>query len=195
MIGKVFSVIVLLSVLCSLFTGNTLLLSDAIIGGVSDAVSISFSMIGIMCLWSGVMKIFESAGVTKIFAKILKPAMSLVYSKKVLNSKALESICCCFAANFLGLGNAALPLGINAVKKIKDNNSQVANSDMIMFAVLNTVPFQLIPSTLIALRKNYNSTNPFSVILPIWLCSFLTIVFAVILCKIFAFLSGKKNEC
>lgn len=194
MIGKVFAVIVIFSVLCSVFTGSTSLLSDAIIIAVSDAVDVCISMMGVMCLWSGIMSVFEKAGVTKVLSKILKPVMRFVYSKKALENDSLESISTCFAANFLGLGNAALPFGINAVKKLNYNNSSVANKDVIMFAVLNTVPFQLVPTTLIALRKNYNSANPFDIILPIWVCSGLTIVFAVIVCKIFALLSGDKND-
>lgn len=194
MIGKVFGIIVVISVLCSVITGNMQLLSDAVIDAVSDAVGVCISMMGIMCLYSGVMRVFENAGVTQIVSKLLRPFLRFVYSKKALENDCLESISTCFAANFLGLGNAALPFGINAVKKLNYNNSCVANKDVIMFAVLNTVPFQLVPTTLIALRKNYNSQDPFDIIFPIWVCSVVTIFFAVILCKLFGLLFGDKYD-
>ena len=99
----------------------------------------------------------------------------------------VDNLSASISANFLGLGNAALPLGIKAVKGLEKNNLSGSASDAaVLFAVLNTVPFQLIPSTLIALRTKYGSVNPYDVVPYIWICSVLITVFAVIVCKCFS---------
>ena len=102
------------------------------------------------------------------------------------NTENFDNISLNFSANLLGLGNAALPLGLKAVKDINFKMQKTASDDLIMFSVLNTTPLQLFPTTLIALRSSYGSQNPFDIILPIWICSVATTVFAIIICKSFA---------
>ena len=198
MLGRVFSVMVIISVICATLTGNMQNISSELVNGAKDAVTLSLSLMGMMCFWNGIMKVFDAVGVTQKLTVAVKPVMMLIYSPHVLTGQTLSDICASFTANFLGLGNAALPLGIKAVKSIKKSSDSLeslvksdktsADADMIMFAVLNTVPFQLVPSTLIALRTAYGSENPFDILVPVWVCSLLTICFAVILCKLLAFL-------
>ena len=155
----------------------------ACVGGGRGSDAVPCAM-GTMCFWNGIMKVFDAVSATKVFSKLLKPLLRLIYSEKVLETDACGCICASMAANFFGLGNAALPLGIKAMKSIeKSENSTRAGKDMIMFAVLNTVPFQLVPTALIALRTAHGSKAPFDIILPVWICSAITICFAVFLCK------------
>ncbi len=184
MIGKVFSYIVVISIAFSVLTGNFESVSMALVNGAQDGVNLSIALMGTMCIWSGIMRVFDACGLTGKMSKLIRPLLLYVYSKETVNSKAGECICSSIAANFLGLGNAALPLGIRAVKEIKENGSKDAKFDIINFCILNTVPFQLLPTTLIALLTKYDSKNPYDILLPIWICSFFTIIFAVVVCKV-----------
>lgn len=184
MLGKVFSCMTVISFICAAATGNMQRMSMALASGVGEGVTLCLALMGTMCFWNGIMKVFDAVGATKVFSKLLKPLLRLIYSEKVLENDACGCICASMAANFFGLGNAALPLGIKAMKSIeKSENSTRAGKDMIMFAVLNTVPFQFVPTTLIALRTAHGSKAPFDIILPVWICSAITICFAVFLCK------------
>ena len=130
------------------------------------------------------MRVLDCAGVTDFFARITKPFFRLIYSQYAIEN-SLGFISASFAANFLGLGSAALPLGIQTMKSLYKNSCKVtALCDCATFAALSTVPFQLIPSTLIALRSAHGSNNPFSIIIPIWICSAITITFTITMSKI-----------
>jgi spore maturation protein A len=96
-----------------------------------------------------------------------------------------------FAANLLGLGNAALPLGLSAVKELSDSG---AKFDIMTFSVLSTVPIQLFTTTLITLRKWAGSASPYSIILPIWAVSLFTYFFAVLLCRLSAFIYKRREK-
>ena len=197
MLGKVFAVLVISSFLFAGFSGNMAEVCTAAIDGANEAVTLSISLLGVMCLWSGVIRTLDKAGLTRILSKAAPGLLKLIYPKVYKNTEAINNIAADYSANLLGLGNAALPIGIRAMNSLKKNGlpqPDTANDDMIMFAVLNTAPFQLMPTTLIALRSTYDSANPFEIILPIWICSAGTTVFGVILCKTFAKLSAKKTD-
>ena len=184
MLGKIFSVMIIISVLCGITQNNMEQVNAAMIEGIADAVKISFSLLGMMCFWCGIMRVLDKSGVTAFVLKLIKPVLKLIYK----TDTAFDEISASFGANLLGLGNAALPAGIRAMKKMKCNDSDAAaGDDMIMFSVLNTVPLQLVPTTLIALRSMHGSISPFEIVLPVWLCSVLTTIFAVLVCKSFAF--------
>ena len=197
MLGKVFAVLVISSFLFAGFSGNMAEVCTAAIDGANEAVTLSISLLGVMCLWSGVIRTLDKAGLTRILSKAASGLLKLIYPKVYKNTEAINNIAADYSANLLGLGNAALPIGIRAMNSLKKNGlpqPDTANDDMIMFAVLNIAPFQLMPTTLIALRSTYGSANPFEIILPIWICSAGTTVFGVILCKTFAKLSAKKTD-
>lgn len=185
MLAKTFSFMIILSFVCAILTGNVENMSAEFSVSISDAVTLCMTLAGMMCFWSGFMNVLKDAGILKYLSKLLKPIMKLIYGKNI-DSESIDNLSASFSANFLGLGNAALPLGVRAINSLeKDNNTGIATDSSIMFAVLNTVPFQLIPTTLIALRSKYNSTNPFDVVPAIWLCSVLVNLFAIIVCKLF----------
>lgn len=186
MLGKVFGILVVLSFITAGFSGNMKEVCNAILSGANDAVNLSVSLLGVMCLWSGVIRVLDKAGLTKILAKFISPILKLIYPASYNNKAAMDSIAADYSANLLGMGNAALPIGIKAMKELKKTGlpaPSAANNDMITFASLNTAPMQLIPATLIALRNTHMSSNPFEIIAPIWICSLLTTVFGIILCK------------
>ena len=185
MLSKTCSVIIVISFFCAIFTGRLENMSGEFVSSLSDAAKLCISLLGMMCFWSGFMNVLHDTGAVAYASKLLKPLMKLIYGKSVNDSENLDNLSASVSANFLGLGNAALPLGIKTVKAFERNNkTDIATDSTIMFAVLNTIPFQLVPSTLIALRSKYESANPCDVIPYIWICSVIITVFAVVVCKI-----------
>ncbi len=194
MLGIIFSVLVVTAFVSAGASGNMSEVSAVLIEGANEAVNLSVSMLGVMCLWSGIIRVFDKAGITKLITRMISPLIRFIYPKTYKNRNAVNDIAADFSANLLGLGNAALPLGIKAMNKMRNDGlikPDTANDEMIMFAVINTAPFQLIPATLIALRNAHSSNNPSEIMLPIWICSLLTTAFAVIICKILSRLTKK----
>lgn len=194
MLFKTFSVMIVVSFVSAVITGRIENVGVEFARSMSDAVSLCITLLGMMSFWSGFMSVLKANGSVKMLSFILKPILKIIYGKNTLNDNDFDNLSASVSANFLGLGNAALPLGIKAVRGFENGNSDgIASDSTIMFTVLNTVPFQLIPSTLIAMRTMYGSANPFDVIPYIWLCSVLINVFAVLVCKIFALLWRKTK--
>ena len=205
MLGKIFGTISVLSVIIAVFTGRIDRVGLSVIQGADSAVKLILSLAGMMCLWSGVVRVMQYTGFTETLAKLISPVLKIMlpytYGLKKQGDtdavSALQSVSANIGANILGIGNAATPLGIDAVKKLNDvknksktsdisdiNNINSANGDMIMFVVFNCASVQIIPTALIALRSAAGSQNAFGIIPGVWICSLLTAAFAVALTKI-----------
>ena len=194
MLTKTFSVMIVVSFVSAVFTGRLDNMATQFALSLADSVNLLISLLGMMCFWSGFMNVLVKVGAVRKVSSFLMPMLQVVFGKNALDEDSLTNLSGCMGANFLGLGNAALPLGIKTVKSLeKKNTSHAATDSTIMFAVMNTVPFQLIPATLIAMRTKYGSANPFDVVPYIWVCSLIIICFTVIVCKIMAKLwRGRK---
>lgn len=198
MIGKIFGVLTVLSVIFAIYTGRIAETGMGIVEGAESAVKLTLSLAGITCLWNGIMQVFLSAGAIEKLSKIISPLLRLLYPDAYKLRKsgnkdaaaALQAISANIGANILGIGNASTPLGIKSMKlmgKIKDKNTNPdsADKDMIMFAVFNCASMQVIPITLIALRTAAGSADVFGVIPAIWICSVLCVIVSVVLVKLF----------
>ena len=186
MLNTIWGLAMLFSLVCALITGRMQELSDAVFSGAQQAVEISISMLGMMCLWTGLMKIADAGGITALLSKLLSPVMRRLFPEYSSDSPAIKAICMNVTANFLGLGNAATPLGIKAMKEMQKLNPQKeqANNSMVMFVVLNTASIQLIPTTIAVLRKNSGSLNPFDILPAIWVTSLCALLVGVIMAKL-----------
>ena len=133
MMNYIWAGIIIISIISAIYTGRINELSNAVI----DAVELIISMLGMMCVWTGFMKIAEKGGLTKVLAKFLSPVLKRLFSEYKNDEETLSAISLNITANFLGLGNAATPFGIEAMKKMQngrtDKNSKIANNSMIMF--------------------------------------------------------------
>ncbi len=189
MIGKLLGIMMSFSVLYGVICGNAEVVGRAATAGAAEAVSLAIALLGNMCLWSGTARVLDRCGFTKKLEKIISPLLRVIYPDSYFKGNGIRECAANVSANFLGIGNAALPLGIETMKKFADNSGfekEKASDDMVMFAVLATTPFQLIPATLAAMREAAGSVAPYEVLLPIWICEIATTVFAVIVCKCFA---------
>lgn len=182
MLNYIWSGIVVISIICSILLGNTGDLSKALIDSGASSIELILTMAGIMCLWSGIMKIAVESGLTNIFAKLFAPLLRPLFPKLDKNSEAFQSITMNISANLLGLGNAATPFGLKAMEQLHtlNNKSDVASNEMVIFVVMNTASLQLLPTTLATLRQTYGSTAPFEIIVPVWISSVCALAVALI---------------
>ena len=189
MIGKIFGIMTAAAFICAFVNGNMNELAGAAACSASKAVELVFSLAGSMCLWSGFSRVMDKCGFTEKLRKVILPLLKIIYPDAYKKNNGIKECAANIGANFLGLGNAALPLGIETVKKFSENggnDKKRASDDAVMFAVLATTPFQLLPITLTAMREGAGSAAPYEIILPVWICEAATTVFAVIICKIMA---------
>ena len=168
----VFTGIVLVSVLCAALLGNGSALSAAVPQGAQAGITLAVSLAGSICLWSGVGKLMEQIGLTARLSRLLRPLLHRFFpnTKKdaVLAGALAGNIC----ANFLGLGNAATPMGIAAVKRMKDPRSPaLATDQMCRLIVLNTASIQLIPANVAAVRVGLGCSTPFDILPMVWITS------------------------
>ncbi len=186
MLNYIWGGMILISLIVSLFTGKIEETAAAAVGGATGAVELCIALLGIMCLWTGLSKIGEKAGLINIFAKILKAPVDFLFPKLKDNQSAKGSIIMNMVANLFGMGNAATPLGLKAMNDLNVINKKrsTASDEMCMFVVLNTASIQLIPTTLISLRQTYGSSAPGEIIVPIWISSVCALAVGITVAKV-----------
>lgn len=191
LLNYIWAGLILISVFCAVATGRVPELSASVLSGASGAVELIISMLGMMCAWTGLMKIADAGGITKILSNILHPLTKHLFPDLKKGSPALKAICMNITANLLGLGNAATPLGIAAMKELKKNNpTQTADNSMAMFVVINTASLQLIPTFMGTLRAKYGSPAPFDILPAVWFTSVCALTAGIAVAKI---LEGRKD--
>ena len=166
--------------------GNGEALGNAVMDGANQAITLTISLIGMMALWCGMMRVLEKVGLMRVIAKLLSPVLKIFFPDAFRRKNGDSEIAANISANLLGMGNAATPFAIAAMAKLKENggNSDTATCEMITLAVLNTASFSLVPTTLLALRRAAGSADPYSVILPVWLVSLACSLLALLLSKL-----------
>lgn len=187
MLNFIWGGMILISLCVSVFTGRVEETAAAAASGAKAAVESFISLLGIMCLWTGLAKIGSRAGLINVFSKILRPITRLVFPKLDPNGNAMHAIVLNIVANLLGMGNAATPLGINAVNELKKLSpaTRRASDEMCMFVVLNTASIQLIPATVVSMRQAWGSKDPGEIILPVWIVSLCALIVGILIAKAF----------
>lgn len=178
MLSHIWFGMIIISVICGFCTGRAEELSAAAAGGADKAVQVLISMAGVMCLWTGIMKIADKSGLTAVTARLLSPVLSRLMPEYKKDSPAMKAVSANVTANIFGLGNAATPLGIAAMKEMQKTNrlGSAPNNSMVMFVVINTASVQLIPTTIAALRQAAGSLQPYAVVPYVWAASLLALL-------------------
>ena len=143
--------IVLTSILCALVLGNGSALAAATVSGAQAGIQLALSMAGSLCLWTGAGRLMEHAGITRMLSRLLRPLLHRVFPSTKEDAALAESLSANICANFLGLGNAATPMGIQAAQRMKRGGT--ATDELCRLIVLNTASIQLIPANVAAVRK------------------------------------------
>ena len=145
---------------------------NSMISGANNAVTLALTLLASYALWLGLFKLVEKTGISGFLTKLLRRPVNFLFPG--VNDKAKGYLSSNIAANFLGLGNAATPMGINAVCEMDDKNGR-ATDGMIMLLVLSSTSLQLLPSTVIGLRAAKGSLSPAS-FLPACICATISFI-------------------
>lgn len=146
--------------------GDVEAVTQAAFEGAKSGVTVCFGLISVLVFWMGMMRIAEDAGILSKLARLLQPAVRFLFPSVPKNHPAIGYIMSNMSANILGLGNAATPMGIKAMQELQKLNpdKDTASTAMCTLLALNTSSITLIPTTLIAIRMNFNSMNPAEIV-------------------------------
>lgn len=191
MLNYIWAFMILGGIVFGILTGNTAAVSEAVITASQEAVELCITMTGVMAMWMGIMEIAQSSGLTEKMVRAIHPAVTFLFPHVPEDHPARIHISTNIIANFLGLGWAATPAGLKAMKELtqleKERRSTAgsftASREMCTFLILNISSLQLIPVNMIAYRSQYGSENPSAVTGPGIAATCISTLAAVIFCK------------
>ena len=186
MLNILWPVFIIISIIYAIFSGNLDSLNKSIFESTESAVSLTLTLIGMTCLWSGIMEIASNTNILNYLTKALNPIVRKIFPDIMLSNKSYDNIIMNIVANILGLGNAATPLGLKAMNELQNENKdkETLSDNMMMLIVLNTASLQIIPTTVISIRSSLGSNNPTQIIFPVWLSTICAAIVGIIWCKI-----------
>jgi len=192
-----FPILIFMSLFFGLLSGNLEAVSTAALNSASEAIRLSFTLMGAICLWSGMTEIANRAKITERLVLFISPLLRLIFGHR-LPPKIAQAVAMNLSANMLGLGNAATPLGLAAMqefqKELPKNHSDTASDDMILFTVMNTSSLQLIPTTIAALRLSTGSKAPMEILPAVLIVSVISLTAAILTARLFSRFSRAKRR-
>ena len=206
MLNYLWGFMILIGLGFGIITGQVEALSNAAIDSAGEAVTLAVTMLGIMAMWTGLMEVARQAGLMERMTRGLRPVLRLLFPRIPEGHKASEYIAANIIANVLGLGWAATPMGLKAMKELAimererlakerginsdDIEIKKASDEMCTFLVINISSLQLIPVSVIAYRAQYGAVNPAAIVLPGLIATLVSTAVAVIFCRMMC----RKNE-
>ncbi|MCL2072219.1 MAG: spore maturation protein A [Oscillospiraceae bacterium] len=196
MMKWVFCTLILLSIVFAIIGGDVASVSEAALAESGNAVTLAISLAGVICLWSGVMRIAQKAGLTEFLAAAFRPILSRLFRGINAKGKAMQYIVLNLTANLLGLGNASTPFGIAAMKELEkeEQTGEFASNNMILFVVMNTASLQIIPTTVAALRLKNGSSDPMEILPAVWIVSGITLTITIVITIILSKITGRGKR-
>ncbi len=168
----IFTLFVGISLISAMLNGSGGALSAATAQGSQAGITLAISLAGSICLWTGVGKLMEKIGLTQALSRLFHPLLQRVFPSTKTDSQLASSLSANICANFLGLGNAATPMGILSAKRMIDpTHPHRATDEMCRLIVLNTASIQLIPANVAALRSTLGCATPFDILPAVWITS------------------------
>lgn len=194
MLNSIWPIFIIISILYSIISGNLNEINVAITNTTQEAVNLTLTLIGTTCLWSGLMEIASNTRIITCLSKILKKIIHFLFPN-IQNEKTSNKIIMNIIANILGLGNAATPLGLQAMDELQKENSNKSklSDNMMMLIILNTASLQLIPTTVIAIRTSLGATEPAKIILPVWISTICAATVGIIVTKMLIKVDKKEK--
>lgn len=196
MINFIWAGLLIVGIVVGAFTGNLEAVTNAAIDSAKLGVDLALGLIGVMALWLGLMKIAEESGLVEKLAKALKPLMIKIFPEVPAEHPAMGAIIMNIAANMLGLGNAATPLGLKAMQELQklSDDKETATNAMVTFLAINTSSVTIIPASTIAILATAGSMNPTEIIGPTLVATIVSTTVAIILSKVFQKLPKYRIE-
>lgn len=167
----IFTGILAISLAAAFYLDRGSALSAAVPEGAQAGVQLAVSLAGSVCLWTGVGKVMEKAGLTDALSRLFKPLLGRLFPSFLRDPAFARSLSANVCANFLGLGNAATPMGIQAAQRLAVGSNGIAGNELCRLVVLNTASIQLIPTTVAAVRSSLGCDTPFDILPAVWVTS------------------------
>jgi spore maturation protein A len=186
--NKIWGIFIIIGIIYSLLTNNMRAINTEIINSAKTSLNMLLTLLPMITLWVGIMTIAKESGLLNKIAKIVSPVLSFLFPEIPREHESLGLISSNIIINMFGLGNAATPFGLKAMKSLQDINKKkdTASRSMITFLVLNTTSVTIIPTTIISLRMMHHSNNPTEVIITILMATFCSTIIGLILDRFFA---------
>lgn len=192
MLNYLWGIMIVIGITVGILRGNIAEVSNATLNSSKEAVSLCVTMLGIMAMWTGLMQVAKKCGLVASFTKALRPILRYLFPDIPKDHIVNEYIASNMIANLLGLGWAATPMGLMAMKELKklNQNSSVASCDMCTFLIINISSLQLIPVNIIAYRSQYGSANPAEILG----AGIIATVFSTIVGVVFSVIARKSSN-
>ena len=186
MLNIIWPIFIIISYIFAIITGNTDKVNNAVFSYTETAVKLTITLFGTMCLWNGLMEIASNTKLINTINKILNPIINFLFPESRDDKKIHEEISMNITANMLGLGNAATPLGLKAMKSMqeKNKNKDRLTDDMATFIILNTASIQIIPTTVISIRMSLGSLQPTKIIFAVWFSTIGAAIVGIVVTKL-----------
>ena len=194
MINYLWGIFIILGIIVSIIKGDGNLTNNLLTSGIKG-IDVIISLIPLMCLWLGIMKIADSSGLLNVISNKLSKVIRIIFPEIPKGDPAIAYISSNIVMNMLGLGNAATPFGIKAMTRLKEinNNSDAASRSMITFLVINTSSVTIIPATVISLRIASGSNNPTEIMTACIITTFLSSFIGLLIDRLFYLIWRKKH--
>ncbi|WP_186578316.1 nucleoside recognition domain-containing protein [Aquibacillus kalidii] len=195
MVNLIWAGMAIIGIVYAMFNGTMENVNQALFESADDAVTISIGLISVLVFWLGLMRVAEKAGMLRVLTNFFKPMVTRLFPEIPKDHPAMGYILSNFTANLFGLGNAATPMGIKAMEEMKKiSGSDKASRSMITFLVINTSSLTLIPTTVIAIRMQYDSQAPTEIVGTTILATLVTSITAIIVDRLFYLRRVRKNR-
>ena len=181
----IWTAMIALSLLSAALGGTLPLMTAALFDGAKSAVNLTLSLAGVLCLWSGILRVMEQTGLSGKLAALLRPLLCFLFPQAAADPEAAAALSGNLTANLLGLGNAATPLGLKAVQRMKQlSGSDRASNEMCRLIVMNTASVQLLPTTVAAVRSSLGAASPFDILPAVWVTSLCSVSLGLLAAKL-----------
>jgi spore maturation protein A len=187
MVNYIWVFMTVVGIIFAMINGTMEEVNKAIFVGAKEAVTLCIGLISILVFWLGMMRIAEESGLLERLSKLFRPLVKRLFPDVPTNHPAMGYILSNMIANMFGLGNAATPLGIKAMEELKHLNGgkNSASRSMVTFLAINTASITIIPTTVIAIRMNYNSAAPTEIVFPTLIATIISMLGAVMIDRFF----------
>lgn len=191
MMNYVWAILILIAIVFAIATGKGSEIGSALLNSGETSINLLLTLAGTISLWSGIMAIAESCGITKGLNTLFSPILKLLFSDYKDDSKVMNAVSTNITANLIGLGNAATPAGLKAIASMYNGENKINNS-MATFIVMNTSSIQIVPTTIVALRLAKGSNAPMEIAPCIWVSSVCALLVGIVSTKICGIIASKR---
>ncbi|MEE1281045.1 MAG: nucleoside recognition domain-containing protein [Acutalibacteraceae bacterium] len=191
MMNYVWAILVLVAIIFAIATGKGNEIGSALLSSGETSVNLLLTLAGTISLWSGIMAIAESSGITKGLSTLFNPVLKLLFKDYKDDNKVMDAVSTNITANLIGLGNAATPAGLKAIASMYNGENKINNS-MATFIVMNTSSIQIVPTTIVALRLAKGSNAPMEIAPCIWISSICALLVGIASTKICGIITSKR---